>query len=78
MSSLSQTVENEILALTLADNVRARTLSGDGSYQRIEKQGKAHRSQFEFIALATGSENGTGKHTAKSKFPPVKVAERPF
>lgn len=53
-------------------------LSSDGTYQLIEKQGKAHRSQFEFVALATGQENGFGKHSAKGKFPKVKVGERPF
>jgi polyphosphate kinase len=75
---LRERVINEILALTLADNTRARMLSSDGSYELVEKQGKARRSQFEFIALASGQESGAGKHSAKSKFPTVKVAERPF
>jgi polyphosphate kinase len=75
---LRERIINEVLAITLADNTRARKLLSDGTYEFVEKQGKAHRSQFEFIALATGQENGSGKHTAKSKFPTVKVAERPF
>jgi polyphosphate kinase len=75
---LRERIINEILALTLSDNVRARTLSADGTYQPIAKQGKAHRSQFEFIALATGPGNEAGVHSAKGQFPTVKVAERPF
>src|SRR5690242_13144570 len=75
---LRERITNEILAITMADNTRARILLSDGAYEMVEKQGKARRSQFEFIALATGQENGSGKHSAKSKFPTVKVAERPF
>jgi polyphosphate kinase len=75
---LRERIISEILKITLADNTRARELSSDGSYHRIEKQGKAHRSQFEFIALATEQGNGNGTRTAKGKFPSVKVAERPF
>lgn len=76
---LRERIINEILNRTLADNVKARILSSDGSYQPVEKRGKAHRSQFEFIALASGATNGTGPHSGKSKkFPAVKVLERPF
>jgi polyphosphate kinase len=75
---LRERIINEILKLTLADNTRARTLSNDGSYEPIQKTGKAHRSQFEFIALAIGPANEPGTRSAKSKFPAVKVAERPF
>ena len=75
---LRERIINEILSLTLADNARARNLSSDGSYQPVEKRGKTRRSQFEFIALATGLGNDAGTRTAKSKFPVVKVAERPF
>jgi polyphosphate kinase len=75
---LRERIINEVLKLTMADNRRARILSSDGSYTPIEKKGKAHRSQFEFIALATGQTNETGTRSTKSKFPAVKVAERPF
>jgi polyphosphate kinase len=75
---LRERVLNEILATTLADNVKARMLSNDGSYQPLEKRGKARRSQFEFIALASGVGGGTGTPPAKGKFPAVKVLERPF
>jgi polyphosphate kinase len=75
---LRERLTNEILATTLADNAKARVLSGDGSYHVPEKQGKTHRSQFEFIALAATAGNDAETHPAKSKFPAVKVAERPF
>jgi polyphosphate kinase len=75
---LRERITNEILGTTMADNARARMLLSDGAYELVEKKGKARRSQFEFIALSGGSENGSGKHSAKSKFPTVKVAERPF
>ena len=75
---LRERIINEILAITMADNSKARILSADGSYEPIEKQGKTHRSQFEFIALATGPGTEPGANPAKGKFPTVKVAERPF
>jgi polyphosphate kinase len=76
--NLRERIINEILGITMADNMRARKLLSDGTYELVEKQGKGRRSQFEFIALATGPENGTGTRSAKTKFPTVKVAERPF
>ena len=75
---LRERLINEILAMTLADNTKARILSKDGSYHMIAKKGKAHRSQFEFIALAVGQPSGPETHSVKGKFPAVKVAERPF
>jgi len=73
---LRERIINEILAVTLADNVKARKLRSDGTYHLREKRGKPRRSQFEFIALAAGSTPGT--HAPSGKFPTVKVAERPF
>src|SRR4051812_15492223 len=75
---LRERIINEILAVTLADNVKARMLSSDGSYHRVEKHGKTHRSQFEFVEMAKGAGNGHGPSAVKGKFPAVKVAERPF
>ena len=75
---LRERIINEILAMTLADNCKARILSKDGSYKLMAKRGKAHRSQFEFIALAAGQVNGPETHSVKGKFPAVKVVERPF
>jgi polyphosphate kinase len=74
---LRERIISQILAVTLADNAKARMLSSDGTYHPVERHGKVRRSQFEFIELA-GAGNGMGSHPAKSKFPEVKVAERPF
>ena len=75
---LRERIISEILAVTMADNAKARYLSSDGSYVLPEKHGKTHRSQFEFIDLAAGAANGKGPQSVKSKFPAVKLAERPF
>jgi polyphosphate kinase len=52
--TLRDRVLGEILTTSLADNVKARTLRADGSYQRVvAEQGAASvRSQDAFIALA--------------------------
>ena len=75
---LRERIINEILAVPLADNVKARVLANDGSYDLAERRGKPHRSQFEFIELAVGEESELEAHSAKGKFPDVKLAERPF
>ena len=56
--NLRERVITEILAVTLADNVKARFLRADGTYRRAEKPSgeKKRRSQTEFIALATTPE----------------------
>ncbi|HWD90772.1 MAG TPA: polyphosphate kinase 1 [Verrucomicrobiae bacterium] len=75
---LRERIINEILTVTQADNVKARILSGDGSYRPAPKRGKARRSQFEFVALAANAGTETETNRAKTKFPTVKVVERPF
>ena len=75
---LRERIINEILATSLADNVKARKLNNDGSYEPPKRSGKPRRSQFEFIALAAGPGTDTETHSAKSKFPAVKLLERPF
>jgi polyphosphate kinase len=49
---------DEILAISLADNVKARVLQPDGTYVRIQlREGETPiRSQQRFIELATESE----------------------
>jgi polyphosphate kinase len=74
---IRERIINEILALPLADNVKARVLCSDGSYRMAAKRGKTRRSQFEFIEVAIGAGNGMGGTPAKNKFPAVKLAERP-
>jgi polyphosphate kinase len=76
--NLRERVIGEILAMTLADNVKARFLRPDGTYRRAEpaRGKKIRRSQTEFIALATAEEP---RLTAKSgaKYPRVKLSSRP-
>jgi hypothetical protein len=53
-SAIRDRVLGEILATQLADNVKARVLLPDGSYQRagVGPEGVAVRSQEAFVALA--------------------------
>ena len=82
--NLRERIISEILAVTLADNVKARFLRPDGTY-RSDKPGngnRARRSQTEFIALATAEEPRlTAKTGAKYQrvklLPPVETAARP-
>lgn len=79
--NLRERVIAELLALTLADNARARRLLPDGSYQlpQLAKKEPIHRSQFGFIALAaTGHAGVKRKGAGKSRYPEVKLAKRPF
>jgi polyphosphate kinase len=73
---LCDRVINEILRVPLADNVKTRLLSADGTYRRaqIAKGEKQHRSQAEFMALALP------KAAAKDKagHPRVELASKPF
>ncbi len=56
--NLRERVISQILAVTLADNVKARFLRADGTYHRARpaKGEPARRSQTEFIAQATTDE----------------------
>jgi len=74
---LRDRIINELLAIPLADNVKARLLRADGTYQRVPRQkgAKLVRSQFEFIALARPVKRLHGG--PKSKFPKLKLAPRP-
>ncbi len=79
--NLRERIIREILGVTLADNVKARFLGEDGSYQKsaLLNGAKTHRSQRDFIALAGAGERrlaGTRKNGAK--YPAVRVTESPF
>ncbi|MDR3457209.1 MAG: polyphosphate kinase 1 [Verrucomicrobiae bacterium] len=73
---LCDRVIREILGVALADNVKARFLGPDGVYTRakIVNGDKPHRSQTEFIALA--SPKAPAK--VKEKIPRVELAASPF
>ena len=78
---LRERVIRQILGVSLADNVKARQLKSDGSYQLDAplKGQPPHRSQFEFMALAEGEEVLPAKSIdRKSQFPKVKLAPSPF
>jgi polyphosphate kinase len=51
---LRDRVVDEILGVTLADNVKARRLLADGTYVRVRREGEAAplRSQYRFMELA--------------------------
>ena len=79
---LRERIINEILAVSLADNARARFLQGDGSYRRPAppaRNGKPSRSQAEFMALAETPDDPRRKPVdGKKTFPQIKVAPSPF
>jgi polyphosphate kinase len=78
--NLRERVIEEILAALLRDNVKARILQGDGSYRvpPVKRGTALHRSQTEFIALASGLPNGqSDRHPAKPAYPRVRLAARP-
>ncbi|HYG24997.1 MAG TPA: polyphosphate kinase 1 [Verrucomicrobiae bacterium] len=75
---LRERVIREVLAITLADNTRARELTSKGTYvppQRANGE-KARRSQMEFTELAVSGPAKT--RSAKHRFAVVKVARSPF
>jgi polyphosphate kinase len=78
--NLRERIISEVLAISLADNVKARFLQPDGSYRRsAPADGKACRSQVEFMALATGAEDAPRKRVAaKTRYPNVKLAPSPL
>ena len=73
---LCDRIIREILRVSLADNTKARFLGPDGTYHRIQSDPKAeaHRSQTEFIALATPK----AAAKAKEKYPKVQLSVAPF
>ncbi len=78
--NLRERVIKELLALPLADNVKARWLQSDGSYRRVAlaKGRKPRRSQWEFMALAAQEPAPFARKTvSKPRHPEVRLAPRP-
>lgn len=75
---LRNRIMDEILAVTLADNVKARHLQADGSYAipPRPRNTPTRRSQFDFIALAQGGRRNNGKIPA-GRYPRVQVRRSP-
>jgi polyphosphate kinase len=79
--NLRERIIGEILATSLADNVKARLLQSDGSYRRVVpvKDGAPRRSQFEFMALAEAEENlRRSLPRSAPKYPRVTPRPTPF
>jgi len=71
---------HEMLALSMADNVKSRLLQPDGNYRRLRpgKADSARHSQVEFMNRALNGENLLTKRSEPtSKYPQVKLASRP-
>ena len=78
---LRERLISEVLAISLADNVKARYLRPDGSYHRptLPPGAEPRRSQFEFLALPQVEEDTRPKPAqGKTRFPRVKLAASPF
>ncbi|HEY1490851.1 MAG TPA: polyphosphate kinase 1, partial [Verrucomicrobiae bacterium] len=76
--NLRERITSEILAVTLADNVKARFLRADGTYRSNKPSNgdKPRRSQTEFIMLATAEEPHLTEKTGTSRLR-VKLQPRP-
>jgi polyphosphate kinase len=76
---LRERIIRELLAVSLADNAKARFLQADGSHvlAQVPAGEPVHRSQFEFIALAI---DGAAPKPPEGKtiYPQVKLAPSPF
>jgi polyphosphate kinase len=75
--NLRERIASELLAIPLRDNVKARLMNANGTYERAKpKRGEpVHRSQVEFMALAKpGAAHSSG--TAKARYPKVRVRKQ--
>jgi polyphosphate kinase len=74
-------IVREVLGVTLADNVKARRLQPDGSYDRpgpITGNGPAVRSQSVFMNLASESERQPVRKRSRARwYPEMRTANRP-
>ena len=78
--NLRERLTSEVLGISLADNVKAWFLRADGTYQRpaLRAGEKPHRSQSEFLALASHGGQDPKKSTRRrSKYPEMKLAPPP-
>lgn len=77
--TLRERIVSELLAVSLADNVKARFLKADGSYARatVHPDQAPCRSQSEFVARAL-SPAGPSAAGRPGRYDPVQVAPNPF
>jgi len=77
--NLRERILRELDAVVLADNVKARELQADGSYQRprVPRGVALLNSQVELIRCAQPDAAGPGRVEGVSRYPKVKLAPRP-
>ena len=78
---LRERLISEALAISLADNAKARWLQADGSYRRSTTvpRDTSRRSQPQFLALTGADEESPRKAlNGKSRYPQVRLAPSPF
>jgi polyphosphate kinase len=79
---LRERLINEVLAVSLEDNTKARFLQADGTYRRARPAPRqpARRSQFAFIERATATviQDANKPLDGQAKYPRVKLSASPF
>jgi len=77
--NLRERLRSELLAIPLADNVKANCLQPDGAYERPPAPApeKACRSQMEFVKLALSRAEAGPAAEAGGKYPKVRVRKKP-
>ncbi|HZV36994.1 MAG TPA: polyphosphate kinase 1, partial [Verrucomicrobiae bacterium] len=77
--NLRERIISELLAIPLRDNAKARLMNADGTYERAKPADgeTAQRSQMEFIAAATRTSAATNGDLSKSRYPKVKLRQKP-
>jgi len=79
--NLRERIVQEILTTSLSDNSKVSFLQPDGTYRRAAagKAEKPRRSQFEFVARASATDQlPDGPVDGKIRYPRVKLAPSPF
>jgi polyphosphate kinase len=77
---LRERIRAEMLAIPLADNVKASVLQPDGSYVRpaLEPPAEPRRSQMDFIKAALAAAHAPRENArAKTKYPRLKLRPKP-
>jgi polyphosphate kinase len=78
---LRERLISEVLAVSLADNRKARFLHQDGNYRRAAQVpgDEPCRSQARFMELARAEDNGQSKRVdGKTRYPRMQLAPSPF
>jgi polyphosphate kinase len=79
--NLRDRLVNEVLELSLTDNVKVRKMKPDGNYERstLEEGTSKHRSQAEFMKLSTKMNKDRFGKTARQggKYASMEVKRRP-